>query len=55
MPNEVQYFVSPHGDGFEAFFHGQKVGEITFVRVGFDKLIVDRNPAGPFQQRGSSS
>ena len=47
MPNEVQYYISPHSDGFEAFFHGQKVGEITFVRVGFDKLIIDNTDVIP--------
>lgn len=41
MQNNVQYFISETRDGFEAFVSGQKVGEITFVRIGSDKLIID--------------
>ena len=41
MSNEVQYFLSESKDGFDAIYNGQKVGEITFVRVGSDKLIID--------------
>lgn len=47
MINDVQYFVSPNNDGFDAFLHGQKVGEITFVRIGIDKLIIDYTGVRP--------
>ena len=41
MSDEIQYLLSQSGDGFDAMYHGTKVGEITFVRVGADKLIID--------------
>lgn len=47
MEKDVQYFLSPDKDGFDAFLHGQKVGEITFVRVGIDKLIIDYTNVEP--------
>ncbi|MBQ4130502.1 MAG: N-acetyltransferase [Alphaproteobacteria bacterium] len=47
MPDEVQYFLTQSGDGFDAISHGQKVGEITFVRVGADKLIIDYTGVDP--------
>lgn len=47
MQNNVQYFISETRDGFEAFVSGQKVGEITFVRIGPDKLIIDYTGVAP--------
>ncbi len=47
MPNDVKYFVLPQHDGFEAVLHGQRIGEITFVRVGADKLIIDYTAVAP--------
>lgn len=47
MADEIQYFISKTGDGFDAVVHGQKVGEITFVRVGSDKLIIDYTSVVP--------
>lgn len=47
MANDVQYFLSQSGDGFDAIYHGTKVGEITFVRVGSDKLIIDYTGVDP--------
>ena len=41
MPDEVRYLISEQQDRFEANFNGQKIGEITFVRVGIDKLIIE--------------
>ena len=41
MEKEVQYFLTPSQDGFDAVLNGQKIGEITFVRVGPDTLIID--------------
>jgi predicted GNAT family acetyltransferase len=47
MSDNIQYFVSPERDGFEAVVNGQKIGEITFVRVGADKLIIDYTAVAP--------
>lgn len=47
MPDEIQYFISQEQDRFEAVLNGQKVGEITFVRVGIDKLIIDYTGVHP--------
>lgn len=47
MSETVQYFISETRDGFDAFVSGQKVGEITFVRVGADKLIIDYTGVAP--------
>ena len=47
MTQDIQYFLSQTGDGFDALFQGQKIGEITFVRVGFDKLIIDYTGVAP--------
>ena len=41
MSDNVQYFISETHDRFDAVINGHKVGEITFVRVGADKLIID--------------
>ncbi|MBQ2005353.1 MAG: N-acetyltransferase [Alphaproteobacteria bacterium] len=41
MPDEVQFSVALDGSGINAIFQGQKIGEITYVRVGMDKLIID--------------
>lgn len=41
MPDEVQFSVAVDGSGINAIFQGQKIGEITYVRVGMDKLIID--------------
>lgn len=52
MLDEIKYFVLPERDGFEAVFHGQRIGEITFVRVGADKLIIDYTAVAPeFRKR----
>ncbi|MFQ6702735.1 MAG: GNAT family N-acetyltransferase [Alphaproteobacteria bacterium] len=47
MAEVVQYFLSETRDGFEAFVAGVKIGEITFVRVGADKLIIDYTDVAP--------
>lgn len=41
MSNNITYDIFPDGLGFYANCDGQHVGEITFVRVGIDKLIID--------------
>ncbi len=47
MTNQVQYFISDTRDGFDAIINGTKVGEITFVRIGADKLIIDYTGVNP--------
>ncbi len=47
MENKVQYYMSDTQDGFDAICNGQKVGEITFVRIGADKLIIDYTGVAP--------
>lgn len=47
MSENIQYFISPERDGFEAVVNGRKVGEITFVRIGADKLIIDYTGVAP--------
>lgn len=47
MSENIQYFISPERDGFEAVVNGRKVGEITFVRIGSDKLIIDYTGVAP--------
>ena len=51
MSDEIQYFITPTGDAFHAFYHGNKIGEITFVRIGADKLIIDYTGVEPVYRR----
>lgn len=41
MTNEIQYFESEQHNSFYAMHNGKKVGEITYIRVGINKLIID--------------
>ncbi len=41
MINEITYVLFENGLGYHAVYHGAHVGEITFVRAGADKLIID--------------
>ncbi len=41
MTEEIQYIISDKQDACTAVLRGKKIGEITYVRVGFDKLIID--------------
>lgn len=41
MVDNVTYNLFSDGLGFYAVCNGNNVGEITFVRVGIDKLIID--------------
>lgn len=42
MADEViTYNIFPNGLGFYANCDGRHVGQITFVRVGIDKMIID--------------
>lgn len=47
MATEIQYLVSEHNDGFHAVLNGKIVGEITYIRVGIDKLIIDYTNVEP--------
>ena len=47
MADEIKYFLSETGDGFDAIWNGQKIGEITYVRVGNDKMIIDYTGVDP--------
>lgn len=38
---QVKFLLFNDGRGFTANLDGHKVGEITFVRIGNDKLIID--------------
>ncbi len=38
---DIKYILCNNGLGFNAVVHGHNVGEITFVRVGIDKFIID--------------
>ncbi len=38
---KITYDIFPNGAGFYANCDGQHIGEITFVRVGSDKMIID--------------
>lgn len=41
MTRDIQFTLFPDGLGFYARHDGRVIGEITFVRVGIDKLIID--------------
>ena len=47
MKTSVKYFVSEQSDSITAYYHGQQVGEITYVRVGVDKMIIDYTAVHP--------
>ena len=38
---KITYDIFPNGAGFYANCDGRHIGEITFVRVGSDKMIID--------------
>lgn len=41
MADNIIYMPSVDGSGIDAIFHGQVIGQVTFVRIGMDKLIID--------------
>lgn len=41
MIDTIKYIISPELDSINAIYRGKKIGEITFVRVGNDRLIID--------------
>ena len=42
MAADIKYILAPSGLAFHAVHAGRRIGEITFVRVGIDKFIIDR-------------
>ena len=38
---KIEYEILPDGCGFCAKYNGKNVGEITFVKIGIDKLMID--------------
>jgi len=50
MTREIKYDMATDGLGFNAQCDGRVIGEITFVRVGSDKFIIDHTAvAEPFR------
>lgn len=41
MAYDIQYMPSVDGSGIDAILRGQIIGQITYVRIGMDKLIID--------------
>ncbi len=41
MTHNIKYFPSADGAGFDAVCNGKIIGQVTFVRIGMDKLIID--------------
>lgn len=41
MAHNIIYTMATNGLGFRAECDGRQIGEITFVRVGIDKFIID--------------
>jgi hypothetical protein len=39
--NNIEYESLPDGCGFCAKFNGKNIGEITFIKIGLDKLMID--------------
>ncbi len=39
--NKIEYESLPDGSGFCAKCNGENIGEITFVKIGIDKLMID--------------
>lgn len=39
--NKIEYELMPDGCGFCAKYNGENIGEITFVKIGIDKLMID--------------
>lgn len=41
MADDIQYMPSVDGSGIDAICHGQIIGQVTYVRIGMDKMIID--------------
>ena len=49
---KITYDIFPDGQGFYANTDGHHIGEITFVRVGGDKLIIDHTKVAEKYRNG---
>lgn len=47
MAKNITYTLYSNGLGFSADVSGRHIGEITFVRSGFDKFIIDHTAVVP--------
>ena len=47
MTEKIQYIVSDEKNALIAVLGDKKIGEITFVRIGTDKLIIDYTSVDP--------
>lgn len=47
MTDKIEYIISEQENALHAVCRGKKVGEITYVRVGIDKLIIDYTGVEP--------
>lgn len=41
MHDNIKYEILPDGCGFCAKCNGENIGEITFIKIGIDKLMID--------------
>lgn len=41
MTDQIEYKPAENGTAFYAYYNGEKIGEITFVLIGADKMILD--------------
>ena len=39
--DDIEYVLCNNGTGYYAMLHGKSIGEISFVRVGIDKFMID--------------
>ena len=51
--NKIEYELLPDGCGFCAKCNGENIGEITFVKIGIDKLMIDHTFIDDSYQRTS--
>lgn len=47
MKTPVTYLVSEQSDSIVAYHNGCQIGEISYVRVGIDKMIIDYTDVHP--------
>lgn len=47
MSEKITYTLYTNGLGFNAEYKGHHIGEITFVRVGLNRLVIDHTAVSP--------
>lgn len=53
MALDLQFVLFDDGGGFYAMSGGHKIGEITFVRAGLDRMIIDHTAVdAPYRNAG---